>query len=399
MRLPAAQNFSALSTRLAIARSNSSMSSDATVGFVAAPAPASAPRPAPRRAARSAVRCRPAARPRRASRASAANCGSSSCARSPSDCTSRAALRVLRSATSSSCRSSARAASAAKRASSVSRQAAVAVSGERRSCDRLLTPSRRKWSSRRSASHCRRSASSMLRKPWLSWPNSSLASASGHAPGSVPGAPASRPSRADRGHRLAQPAQRARDHADDPGRQRGGQRHQRDDQPQQRQREAAAQRLDAAFGQRRLLAHQVQVAGHALVVADDGAAQRARGDHRVGVHVLGVVAHHVGHRFAAGRLLHRRQRHLEARRQLARGRCWPAPCPARPAGTAASRARTAPGCAGTRRIPRAGADAGRTARRHAPAPPGPGRPWRGSSCFRARSAGRRTAPSPPRPAR
>ena len=92
------------------------------------------------------------------------NSGSSSRARSPSERTSCAALRVLRSATSSMARSSPRAGSAAQRRSSVSRQATVAVSGERRSCDRLLTLSRRNWSSRRSASHCERSRASMALK-------------------------------------------------------------------------------------------------------------------------------------------------------------------------------------------------------------------------------------------
>ena len=64
-----------------------------------------------------------------------------------------------------------------QRPSSVSRQATVAVSGERRSCDRLLTPSRRKWSVRRSAFHCRRQTSSSISKAPVSWPNSSLVGA------------------------------------------------------------------------------------------------------------------------------------------------------------------------------------------------------------------------------
>ena len=112
------QNLSALSIRLATARSNSSTSSSAR-----GPAPPSAPAArvrsaTPWRAARSAKRSAMSSSSSPTSTASVRrpNSGSSSLARSPSDCTSRAALRVLRSAISTRRRSSARAASPAQRA-------------------------------------------------------------------------------------------------------------------------------------------------------------------------------------------------------------------------------------------------------------------------------------------
>ena len=250
MRPPAAQNFSALSTRLAIARSNSSMSSDATVG--ASPGRLQRQRHALRRGARLEAQRDVVQQLAHVQRLAAQRELRFVQLRQVAQRlhqprgVARVAQRHLEQLPVVGARRRRR----PKRASSVSRQAAVAVSGERRSCDRLLTPSRRKWSSRRSASHCRRSASSMLRKPWLSWPNSSLGlGMSGQRRGSAPGAPASRPSRATaataslrrRSGRVTTPMIQAASS--------GGQRHQRDDQAQQRQREAAAQRLDAAFGQ------------------------------------------------------------------------------------------------------------------------------------------------------
>ena len=151
MRPPAGVNFSALSTRLATARSNSSMSTAATgtgaagscghrsVHALLRGALGEAQRDVVehladvelrRAAAGTTVRRGTPGRP--ASAPAARRCGC--CAAPP------AAVRGRRRAP----------ASPAQRASSVSRQAVVAVSGERRSCDRLLTPSRRKWSSRRS---------------------------------------------------------------------------------------------------------------------------------------------------------------------------------------------------------------------------------------------------------
>ena len=182
MLAPLGQNFRALSTRLAIARSKSSTSTAA-----ATPLDVLALMATPRRVPRSAKR-----RATSSSRSTTSitwvlslNSGSSSWARSPSECTSRAAFWVLRSATSTSWRSPARVSSAAQRLSSVSRQATVAVSGERRSCDRLLTPSRLKWSSRRKVPHCARSVVSIMRMPLLSWPNSSRVEVSGKPKASV----------------------------------------------------------------------------------------------------------------------------------------------------------------------------------------------------------------------
>ena len=71
----------------------------------------------------------------------------------------------------------------------------MAVKGERRSCDRLLTPSRRKWSSRRSASHWRRSVASIALKPAARRPNSSRAGTCGMATKAGSAAPPESPSR------------------------------------------------------------------------------------------------------------------------------------------------------------------------------------------------------------
>ena len=241
------------------------------------------PRPGPRRAARSAARCRRAVQPTSSASRRSANCGSSSCARSPSDCTSRAALRVLRSATSSSWRSLARAGTAAcQRASSVSRQATVAVSGERRSCDRLLTPSRRKWSSRRSVVPLAAQAS-----PACAWkPPAQLAELVARLGRQLDACrvrcPGVEAVARHRRHRVAEHAQRARHRADDPGRQRRW-----SARPAPRSAPAPAARSCCAarrcgLGQRRLVAHQVQVAGHRLVVADQrrGAAAALRSRRR-----------------------------------------------------------------------------------------------------------------------
>ena len=126
-RAPAAQNLNALSTRLATARSISSTST--------------APPPATRRVARRSHTPWRAARSvnRKAMSASSSfrsttsgriwNSGSSSIARSPIDCTSRAALRVLRRAISARRRSSVRAASPAQR---VERLQAGGGGGQRR---------------------------------------------------------------------------------------------------------------------------------------------------------------------------------------------------------------------------------------------------------------------------
>jgi hypothetical protein len=62
--------------------------------------------------------------------------------------------------------------------------------------------------------------------------------------------------------------------------------------------------------------HQVQVAGDRRVAADDRPPNRLGGDDGIGVHALGVVAHHVGHGLGAHRLQHGRQRDAKPGRQL-----------------------------------------------------------------------------------
>ena len=195
MARPAGVNLSALSSRLATARSNSSMSTAA----IGASSPRCSKRSAtPRLAARSAKRkAMSSSTSARSSRIGwSLNWGSSSRARSPSERTMPAALRVLRSATSTRRRSSSRPGWSTQRWSSVSRQATVAVSGERRSCDRLDTLSRRKWSSRCSSSHCRRSVASRAWKPLRRRPNSSSLAAADGTGGSGSAAAPRKPSRA-----------------------------------------------------------------------------------------------------------------------------------------------------------------------------------------------------------
>ena len=124
------------------------------------------------------------------------------------------------------------------------------------------------------------------------------------------------------GHFVAQHAQRPRHGHDDPGRQAAGQQHHGEHRGQRRQPQAAARQRPARGRRTAPAAHQVKVARGPVGAADDGAAQRARRHHGVGIHVLGVIAHHVGGALAVtrrrclGRLLHRQQGDPKPRRQL-----------------------------------------------------------------------------------
>ena len=223
MRSPLRQNFSALSTRLAIARSNSSMSSAATGAGAAAhrarPAsrhPGSAAR-WPKRTAMSSSSSPASSRSQRRR-----NSGSSSCARSPSDCTRRAALWVLRSAIATSSRScvARRVALPAplqrlqaggggrQRRAQVVRQVADTFAAE------MVEPAQ--------AAHWRRTVSSIDANACVSLPNSSPLRAGSKASGRA-GRAAFEPVAGDRCHRLRQLAQRPRHRGDDPGRQQRGQ--------------------------------------------------------------------------------------------------------------------------------------------------------------------------------
>ena len=111
-------------------------------------------------------------------------------------------------------------------------------------------------------------------------------------------------------------AQRPCHRSNDPCRQQGGEQHHPANRSDAWLGKGAAKHLQPVRRQFGLAAHQVQVTGHRLVIADQRTAQGARRNHRVGVHALRVVTHHEGHVRASNGLQHRCQRNLEAGGQL-----------------------------------------------------------------------------------
>ena len=225
--------------------------------------------------ARSAWRCRRAVRRTSSTSQRSWNCGSSSCARSPSDCTSRAALRVLRSATSTrlavlgaggvagpaglQCLQAG--GGGGERRAQVVRQVADAFAAE------VVEPAQRVPLRRSVVEHGAESRRQLAEL---------VAGAAAGQPAALPRPRRRRPTlraTARPPRRLSWRSGRVTD-ADDPGGQQRGQRHDARRSAQRGPREAAAQRLPAAGGQASLWAHQVQVAGHRLVAADHRAAQR-----------------------------------------------------------------------------------------------------------------------------
>ena len=284
--------------------------------------------------------------------------------------------------------------------SSVSRQAAVAVSGERRSCDRLLTPSRRKWSSRRSASHCLRSVASIsVESAPVSWPNSSrdgraaarAAAASAALRRGLARDDASRPRRSARrsGRVTAAMITSAASSV--------GQRDDRDDQAAAPAARSCCATTRPAVGGQRVAGARPGTGSRppASSLRITRATHRLGGDHRVGVHALRVVAHHVGHAASGARPPARTgaERDLKPGGSLRRAGAGEHGALRVEQVELACRARTAPGLR-SKRADSSGLalvhlEAGRRTWRRR----GRGRRWRAGRWSRARSAGRRTARS------